>query len=95
MLCSICNSNHCPETNMDNTIGCCLCYNKQMIKENNEIISLCEKCKKHKVMHLTDYIYSWMKKHKIPRTRESELTLARVLDSIIFKVKKKIGSKHL
>lgn len=47
MMCSICNLNYCLETNMDNTVGCCLCYNKQMIKENNEEISLCKGCENY------------------------------------------------
>lgn len=53
MICPVCNSDHCPETNMDGTIGCCICYNKQMlidIKEDEDesiTITLCEGCKKY------------------------------------------------
>ena len=44
LTCSKCKSDHCWETNMDGTNGCCLCYNVQMLEEENDIISLCDGC---------------------------------------------------
>lgn len=48
IFCSVCESDHCPETNMDGTVGCCICYNKQMVSLNEIEISLCKYCKRHK-----------------------------------------------
>lgn len=73
IICSVCNSDHCPETNIDGTDGCCVCYNKQMAIEESEEITLCGECEKY----------------------SSAYNSSRVLDNIIFEVKKKIGSKHL
>ena len=46
-ICPICGSDHCPETNMDDTKGCCLCYNVQQLEENKTLISLCKECYKY------------------------------------------------
>ena len=46
-------------------------------------------------MRIIDYIHFWMFKKEIPRTRESELSIARVMDNVIHKVKKTIGAKRL
>ena len=46
-VCNICNSTHCPEAQMDLTNGCCLCFNKQMVIENSQQITLCDGCIKY------------------------------------------------
>lgn len=46
MICIFCDSDHCLETNMDGTKGCCVCFNKTREKYNEEPITLCEGCKK-------------------------------------------------
>lgn len=57
-ICSICASDHCPEANIDDTEGCCLCYNitmlnkevlnkEQGIIKEEEVISVCSACYKH------------------------------------------------
>lgn len=40
-VCSICLSKHCNEVGIDNTEGCCICYNKSQ----SEKITLCPECK--------------------------------------------------
>ncbi len=42
--CPLCESSHCPEVGMDNTIGCCICYNISLKEKGEELISLCEGC---------------------------------------------------
>ena len=44
MICPICESGHCPETNIDDTTGCCLCYNIEQLNLEQSIISLCKAC---------------------------------------------------
>ncbi len=53
-ICMICNSEHCPEANMDydkeytpNNAGCCICYNKTMSQQDEEEIDLCSSCEKY------------------------------------------------
>jgi hypothetical protein len=45
--CSICELSFCKEAQIDNTEGCCLCYNDQMLREDGEQITLCAGCRQH------------------------------------------------
>lgn len=42
--CSLCNSSHCPQANMDYTIGCCICFSIAEIERGINPISLCDIC---------------------------------------------------
>jgi hypothetical protein len=46
-ICILCNSSHCKETNMDGTVGCCICFNKQIVQYNEDPISLCDGCNEY------------------------------------------------
>jgi len=45
--CNVCGMCFCLEAQMDQTEGCCLCYNQQMVREDGQEITLCVGCKEH------------------------------------------------
>lgn len=45
--CSLCDSRHCPQANMDYTIGCCICFSEDEIERGIKPIEYCDACKKH------------------------------------------------
>lgn len=52
MICPICESDHCSETNIDDTIGCCICFNKfEKVKKMGLPITICKGCKEYDKHH--------------------------------------------
>jgi len=45
--CSLCDSSHCPQTNMDYTVGCCICFAADEVDRGIKPIEYCDECKKH------------------------------------------------
>lgn len=52
-ICSVCALDHCPEAQMDQTQGCCICYNKQMRRDVIQVITLCPSCKRYELNSVT------------------------------------------
>ncbi len=45
--CSLCNSSHCPQANMDYTVGCCICFAADEVERGLKPIEYCYKCENH------------------------------------------------